>query len=117
MLQNALPALGLLLLMVLVAVALQRWRRHLPGMAQGQGPALRVMNSLALGPQQRVVTLAVGEGAQRQCLVLGVSPGAVNTLHQLPWPQDTAEPGAQSATNTGAFSNLLNQMKKPHGQP
>ncbi len=115
MLQNALPALGLLLLMVLVAIALQRWRRHLPGLAQGQGPALRVMNSVALGPQQRVVTLAVGEGAQRQCLVLGVSPGAVNTLHQLHWPQEAAELAAQATPPAGGFAALLNQMKKPHG--
>ena len=46
MLQNALPAVGLLVLMVLLAWALQRWKKHLPGAAAPAGPALKVLNAV-----------------------------------------------------------------------
>ncbi len=38
MLQNAAPAVGLLLAMMVVAWLLQRYRRHLPGVAAQAGP-------------------------------------------------------------------------------
>jgi flagellar protein FliO/FliZ len=40
MLQNAAPALVLLIVMVGIAWALQRYRRHLPGAARGGGVTL-----------------------------------------------------------------------------
>lgn len=102
MLQNALPAVGLLLLMVLVAWALQRWRKHLPGQGRQSGPALKVLGTIALGPQQRVVTLQVGQGADAQCLVLGVTAASVNTLHSLPLPAEAAPGGAEPPTGFAA---------------
>ncbi|QCB46830.1 hypothetical protein E5678_12850 [Hydrogenophaga sp. PAMC20947] len=89
MLQNAAPALVLLALMMLIAWLLQRYRRHLPGVATQAGPSLKLMGSMGLGPQQRVVTVQVGEGADRVCLVLGVSPGGITALHQMPLPDTT----------------------------
>lgn len=94
MMQNAAPALVLLGLMVLVAWLLQRYRRHLPGVALQAGPSMKVMGSLALGPQQRVVTVQVGEGEERLCLVLGVSPGNITALHQMALPDSTPPDGA-----------------------
>lgn len=119
MLQSALPALGLLLLMVLLAFALQRWKKHLPGVGRAGGPALRVMHSVALGPQQRLVTVQVGEGADAVCLVLGVAPGNISHLHsqpmptQQPHPADTAPAAAPGATTAGAFASRLSQLMKP----
>src|SRR5690606_27898454 len=85
--QNAWPALVLLALMVGIAWSL-KWARGrfpglagLPGVPGQQGPALKLLGSLSLGPQQRVVTLQVGEGEQATCLVLGVAPGGVSRLH------------------------------------
>ena len=77
----------------------------LAGVAGQQGPALRVLSSLSLGPQQRVVTVQVGQGEHATCLVLGVAPGAVQTLHSLPLPPDTALP-APGATATGFAARL-----------
>ena len=107
MLQNALPAVGLLVLMVLAAWALQRWRKHLPGLAPQGGPALKVLGAIALGPQQRVVTLQVGQGPDAQCLVLGVTPGSINTLHSLPLP---AEADSGSAEPVTGFAARLAQL-------
>jgi flagellar protein FliO/FliZ len=116
MLQNALPAVGLLVLMVLVAWALQRWRKHLPGLPLQAGPALKVMSSVSLGPQQRVVTLQVGQGADAHCLVLGVAPGSINALHSMPLPADLALPTADVGTGFAARLAQLTAHKAqgPH---
>lgn len=111
MLQNAAPALVLLILMVCIAWALQRYRRHLPGAARHAGPALQVLNTLALGPQQRVVTVQVGQGADAVCLVLGVSAGGVTALHSLPLPESTDAP-APPALPLGGFAARLAQFRK-----
>ena len=111
MLQNALPAVGLLVLMVLLAWALQRWRKHLPGLVQQDGPALQVLNSVSLGPQQRLVTVRVGQGPDALCLVLGVAPGAINALHSMPLPADSnAGMPAPGASATSGFAARLAQL-------
>ena len=46
MLQNAAPAIALLVIMVVMAVVLQRFRRHIPGAALHGGPKLQVLSSL-----------------------------------------------------------------------
>lgn len=112
MLQNALPAVGLLAAMLLAAWLLQRWRRHLPGVARQAGPALKVMSSLPLGPQQRVVTVQVGEGADRLCLVLGVAPGGVTALHQMPLPPEPVDP-RPLGSERDSFKTRLNQLIHP----
>jgi flagellar protein FliO/FliZ len=116
MLQNAAPALVLLLVMVAVAWMLQRYRRHIPGAARQTGPALQVMNTLALGPQQRVITLQVGQGGSGVCLVLGVAPGGITALHALP----LAAADADAAADTGpieqpaaGFAARLAQLTRP----
>jgi flagellar protein FliO/FliZ len=116
MLQNAAPALVLLVVMVAVAWMLQRYRRHIPGAARQTGPALQVMNTLALGPQQRVITLQVGQGEASVCLVLGVAPGGITALHTLPLP--AADAGAAAYTGpieqpAAGFAARLAQLTKP----
>jgi flagellar protein FliO/FliZ len=118
MLQNAIPALLLLALMVGIAFALKWARGRIPGVAaQGNGPALRVLSSLSLGPQQRVVTVQVGQGDERVCLVLGVAPGGVSALHQMPMPAELemATPG-QMPPATGFAARLAQLTKAPHAR-
>ena len=114
--QNALPAVVLLIVMVGVAWMLQRYRRHLPGVATQRGPRLQVMSSLSLGPQQRVVTVLVGEGENAQCLVLGVAAGSVTALHSMPLlasDVSTAPPGATAGPQAGSFAARLAQLVQP----
>ncbi len=113
MLQNALPAVGLLVLMVLLAWALQRWKKHLPGVAHHSGPALKVLNSVSLGPQQRLVTVQVGQGADALCLVLGVTPGAINPLLSMPLPAEADTGTPVPMPGAGGFAARLAQLTAP----
>lgn len=83
---------------ILIAIPAVLWllRQSPLGRMHGLRPGgaelpMRTVSSLALSPSQRVVTVEVGEGADRRWLVLGVTPGAISTLHQI-------DPGALQAT-------------------
>ena len=55
------------------------------GMARGQAAVPgQVLGSLTIGPQQRVVTVQVGEGDEAVRLVLGVTAQQIQCLHTLP---------------------------------
>ncbi|QHE88107.1 FliO/MopB family protein [Hydrogenophaga sp. BPS33] len=115
MLQNLTPVLVLLAVLVGIAFALKWARRRLPGAAGHSGPPMQLLSQLSLGPQQRVVTMQIGQGEDRVCLVLGVSPGSVNTLHQMKMPADLPEsPIATPASGFAARLAQLTQPPKPH---
>ena len=115
MLQNALPAIGLLMIMVVMALVLKRMRPHLPRVGAQEGPALRVLSSVSLGPQHRMVSVQVGEGPDAVCLLVGVAPGAVQTLHTLP-AASTSAPPSEPAGTTG-FAARLSQLTKARHDP
>ncbi|WP_137919915.1 flagellar biosynthetic protein FliO [Hydrogenophaga sp. 2FB] len=115
MLQNSIPVLVLLAILVGIAFALKWARRRLPGAAGHNGPPMQLLSSLSLGPQQRVVTMQIGQGDDRVCLVLGVSPGSVNTLHQMPMPADL--PNTPIVTPASGFAARLAQLTQPQKNP
>jgi len=124
MLQNALPAVLLLAVMVGIALALKWARGRIPGLpgmppaGAAKGPSLQLLTSLSLGPQQRVITLQVDDGETRTCLVLGVSAGSITTLHSLPMPAAAVTDPVASAPALGGFAARLAQLtarKDPHG--
>ena len=118
MTQNAIPALVLLAVLVGIAWALKWARGRVPGLgaSAGNGPSLRILSSLALGPQQRVVTVEVGDGERRIGLVLGVAPGGVQTLHTLELPPAT--PAATNPPAPGGFAaRLAQQLVKSTHEP
>ena len=111
--QNAWPALVLLALMVGIAWSLKWARGRLPGLpgVPGQsGPFVKVLGSVSLGPQQRVVTLQVGQGDDATCLVLGVAPGSINTLHETALPASGATPATPATPLAGGFAARLAQQ-------
>jgi flagellar protein FliO/FliZ len=63
-----------------------------------------------LSPNQRLVTVEVGQGDDRRWLVLGVSPAGISTLHSLP-PQ--AETPAAAPGSASVFAQLLQRQQKP----
>lgn len=69
-------------------------QRHAAGGAGGAGMSSRVLSAVAVGPQQRVVTVEVGPEHARTWLVLGVTAQQVTCLHVLP----AVAAGAASAT-------------------
>ena len=58
-------------------------QRHGVGAAVA-GTASRVLSTVAVGPQQRVVTVEVQHEGQRAVLVLGVTAQQIQCLHVLP---------------------------------
>ncbi len=77
-------ALGLILVIILVAAAvLRRW--GLPH--QRHGRHLRVVGSTAVGTKERVVIVEV----EHTWLVLGVGGGEINMLHEMPAPDEHRE--------------------------
>src|SRR6218665_2376649 len=56
------------------------------GGGPASGAAARVLSAVAVGPQQRVVTVEVGPEHARTWLVLGVTARQVSCLHVLPVP-------------------------------
>jgi flagellar protein FliO/FliZ len=86
-LADAWPALALLGL-VLLLPWLAGWlkRRGWAGLKSGTQP-LNVVSVLAVGPQQKVVTVEVALGTHKKWLILGVTPQSVTTLDSLDSPQ------------------------------
>jgi flagellar protein FliO/FliZ len=80
------PALMLLVLLLAAAWGVKwlRQRYAIGGPADAQ--ALKIVSSLAVGPQQRVMVLELTEpGSQaRHLLTVGVTPGQITTLHSTP---------------------------------
>ena len=59
--------------------------RQAAGGAPG-GTSSRVLSAVAVGPQQRVVTVEVGPEGARACLVLGVTAQNITCLHVMNAP-------------------------------
>ena len=72
--------------------------------------ASHIVSVLAVGQQQRVVTVEVGPADARTWLVLGVTPQAIQTLHSIPRPR--AE--ARAPATPFAQELVLNQDPKVH---
>jgi flagellar protein FliO/FliZ len=71
----------LALLLVLAAIFAIAWiARRMRGVVRGGGQGIDVIAQAAVGPRERVVIIRVGETR----LLLGVAPGRVTALHQLP---------------------------------
>jgi len=88
------------------------------GAARGAPAGPRLTGSLALGPQQRVVTVEVGEGAERRWLVLGVTAQQITTLHTLSAPPASVQPqpagSALTAAGSAGFAQVLSHaMGRP----
>ncbi|MBU0747560.1 MAG: flagellar biosynthetic protein FliO [Gammaproteobacteria bacterium] len=66
------------------------------------GGASRVVSTVAVGPQQRVVTVEVGPDHARTWLVLGVTAQSVNCLHAQPFV-----PVAQASTAQASFAQEM----------
>lgn len=84
MTQTLLTVMAFVLLLAMVPMGLKWWQARTPGAGPATGSASRVVSAVAVGPQQRVVTVEVGPADARVCLVLGVTAQSVSCLHTLP---------------------------------
>lgn len=74
------------------------------------GGALRVIAGTSVGPRERVVLLEVED----TWLVVGVAPGQVNALHQMPKGTLTAAPPAQTGKDFGTWLKLVAERRNAH---
>ncbi|MGE4330259.1 MAG: FliO/MopB family protein [Diaphorobacter sp.] len=111
-----------LLLVVLFVGALaalpwliRRLQQRQAGLQSPAGAAARVLSAVAVGPQQRVVTVEVGPAQQRTVLVLGVTAQQINCLHVLPAQPGAASGAAAAAPSfAGAMATAQAQLHNPH---
>ncbi|MFM2056509.1 MAG: hypothetical protein RLY71_894 [Pseudomonadota bacterium] len=103
------PAFWFLLVLLLVPAGLWLLRRSGQGGSATRlaGPGMRVVGSLALGPGQRLVTVEMGEGAQRRWLVLGVTAHSITPLRSIDAPPPL--PAAQAPAVP--FAELLSRWR------
>ena len=100
----------LLLFIVVAALAclpwlVKRWQSRLQAARNEQGVSAQVLASVAVGPSQRVVTVEVGQGTQKTCLVLGVTAQSIHCLHVLGQP-------AASQPQPLNFANAMAQAQE-----
>jgi len=88
-------------IVALIPLALWLLKRTPIGGGAAQG-VMRTVAMLPISTNQRLLTVEVGSGDERQWLVLGVSPAGIHTLHTMA-PQ--APPAA--AVASGPFAQLL----------
>lgn len=114
------PTLLLVILFVAVMAALPWLVRRLQqknllprgmGMTRGASalPA-QVLGTLAIGPQQRVLTVQLGEGEQAVRLVLGVTAQQIQCLHVLQEPSASLQ--SARAAHSPAVSSFTDSLMR-----
>jgi flagellar protein FliO/FliZ len=99
---TGLMMLWFLVVLALIPVTLWLLKRSgwTPKGVAAQSPwPMKTLGQLPLGPGQRVVTIEVGSGADKACLVLGVTANSITTLHHI-------KPGASAD-----FGQVLQQSQ------
>jgi flagellar protein FliO/FliZ len=110
------PALGLLLLLVLLAWGVQ-WIKRRTGLKNGgQGTALRLLAHMNLGPQQRVIVVEVTGPLGPVQLTLGVTPQHVRTLHTQALPAQRGNTAPTAAeTPSPSYQEVVAALGKQTG--
>ncbi len=83
MTQTIVSVVLFLVILALLPLAIRWLQQRNPGGASAAA-ASRIVSTLAVGPQQRVVTVEVGPEGARTWLVLGVTPQNITCLHSMP---------------------------------
>lgn len=92
--------LGLIVVLALIMGCAWLAKRFGNRVGGGKTQLLKTVSALPVGQRESVVVVELGE----QWLVLGVAPGRVNALAQLP---RQALPAAEQAAGAKAFAQLL----------
>src|SRR6187402_2468500 len=90
---NALVWFGIVLVMIPVALRLLKRTPMGGGATQG---LMRSVSVLPLSTNQRILTVEVGHGEDRQWLVLGITASNITTLHTMA-PQSVVPPASVNA--------------------
>lgn len=88
---------GIIVVILVLAWGLRRF--HFTQRLGGAGGGIRIVTAMPVGARDRIVLLEVGD----QQLLVGMSPGRMQTLHVLPKPLQSEAPAAP----VGGFASKL----------
>jgi len=109
------PLLSFIAIIAMIPVALWLLKRTPMGGAAAAG-VMRTVAVLPLSPSQRLLTVEVGSGDDRQWLVLGVTGQTITTLHTMP-PQAEPQLSAGVPLAQTPFGQMLAKLqRKPSDQ-
>lgn len=107
MTQTVVSVVLFLVILALLPPAVRWFQQRAPGGA-ANGAASRIVSTLAVGPQQRVVTVEIGPEGSRTWLVLGVTSQSITCLHTMP---------VGLAPARGAIFSSVNKAPADGGDP
>ena len=84
---------------------LKRWQQRRQVAGGGPLVSAQVLSAVNIGPGQRVVTVEVGHGAAKTCLVLGVTAQNIHCLHVL------GASAAATPTEAVSFAGAMAQVQ------
>ncbi len=93
-------------LLACMPMAINRLKKRYGLTQLGPTQASRVVSVLAVGPQQKVVTVEVGPPEAKVWLVLGVTAQSVNHLHTMPPGAVAPDPAFPQATLVGGPGSM-----------
>lgn len=108
---------SLLALVVMIAALgalpflLKRWQQRQQARQGAGGVSAQILASVVVGANQRVVTVEVGQGAHKTCLVLGVTQQNISCLHVL------QQPAATSGATAPSFASAMSQIQATASVP
>lgn len=83
MTQTITSVAAFLVLLALLPLGIRWVQRRAPGATSTVAAATKIVSAVAVGPQQRIVTVEVGPEGSRTWLVLGVSAQGIACLHSV----------------------------------
>jgi flagellar protein FliO/FliZ len=102
--------LWFLAIVALIPASLWFLKRTPLGGGGGNG-VLKSIAAMPLSTSQRIVTIEVGTGTDRQWLILGVTPGSITTLHSMP-AQDLGSGAAATLPPHPPFAQILSRFRR-----
>ncbi|HBH39944.1 MAG TPA: flagellar biosynthesis protein flio [Curvibacter sp.] len=103
MTQTIVSVVLFLVILALLPLAIRWYQQRVPGNTP-PAAASRIVSTVAVGPQQRVVTIEVGPEGARTWLVLGVTTQNISCLHSVP----------VAASRPSAFASAAAAAHVPH---
>jgi flagellar protein FliO/FliZ len=94
--QNLIPVLLFVVFLALVPLGLKWVRRQQLGHSASTFES-KIVSAVAVGPQQRVVSVEVGPRDARVLLTLGVTSQSIHVLHSVPLTKDPVPAAEGSA--------------------
>lgn len=103
--------LGLIIVLICI-VALAWFAKRMNRLQSSTGGMLKIIGGISMGSRERIVLLQVGS----EQLLVGVSPGRINTLHVLEAPLDNVDVNSEKTFATNLAEAVLRKNSASYRQ-